>query len=425
MINKVQHLAGKISNQRHMVAVRNGMAAIMPLVLISAVFTLIASVPIPPFTKWLKTVGLLDLLNQAANATFGIIGVGMAFTVAYQLAKADQGDSMAAGLLSLAAFILVTPVEPNARTPFQSFGASGLVVAIIVALISTEGLRLLTKHELPVKLPANVPPNVARAFAAIVPGLIIILLWLAVVGGLKQFGATDVHALVTATIAKPLALLVKTLPGIIIVIGLQCFFWLFGMHGAQVTGPVIEPLLLANSDANRLAHQAGEALPNIITYEFVYNFVFTGGAGCLFALALLLYFRSHSQQNRDLGRLSMAPLSFQVAEPVLFGLPIILNAKMAIPFVLAPVTTALITYFGMAWGWVAKPIGIVLPWATPPVLAGYLATGGRISGAVISLITIAVNVLIYYPFFKADDNQKLQAEQAAAESEAKAQGIDQ
>ncbi|HAQ1447282.1 TPA: PTS sugar transporter subunit IIC, partial [Enterococcus faecium] len=138
--------------------------------------------------------------------------------------------------------------------------------------------------------------------------------------------------------------------------------------------------------------------------------VFSGGAGCLFALAILTFFFSKSQENKTLGKLSIAPVSFQVAEPLLFGFPTILNIKMLIPFVTAPVVTTLITYFSMSMGLVAKPVGATIPWTTPPIIAGFLASGGRISGAVIQVITIAINVLIYYPFFKLDDNAKLKSE---------------
>ncbi|HFR3194565.1 TPA: PTS transporter subunit EIIC, partial [Streptococcus suis] len=133
--------------------------------------------------------------------------------------------------------------------------------------------------------------------------------------------------------------------------------------------------------------------------------------GCVMALAILTFFLSRSQENKALGKLSIAPVSFQVAEPILFGFPTILNIKMAIPFVLAPVVTTIVTYFAMDWGLVAKPIGAVVSWTTPPVIAGFLASGGRISGAVIQIVTILINMAIYYPFFRMDDKAKLEREQ--------------
>lgn len=121
--------------------------------------------------------------------------------------------------------------------------------------------------------------------------------------------------------------------------------------------------------------------------------------------------------------MTIAPVSFQVAEPLLFGFPTILNIKMLIPFVAAPVVTTLVTYFAMSTGLVAKPVGATIPWTTPPVIAGFLASGGRISGAVIQIITIAINMLIYYPFFRADDKVKLKIEQEANQEETAQQTI--
>lgn len=413
MINKVQAIAGKISNQRHLLALRDGMASAMPLIIVGSIFMLIGNFPINAFTEWLGKIGLLDFFNKASNSTFGIIGLVVTFSVAYNLAKTYKIDSLSAGILSLGVFVFMTPVlttKTGTGFPTTYLGSAGLFVGIIVSIITTELFKFFVYKNLVIRMPDTVPPNVSRAFSAIIPGLLIMVFWFIILVTLHLCGVDNVHALIADTIAKPLSLLTKTLPGIIFVIFVQCFFWMFGIHGAQVTGPIIEPLLLQNSDANRLAHQAGEALPNIITYEFLYNFVFSGGAGCVMALALLVFFFSKSNENKTLGKLSVVPVSFQVAEPLLFGFPTILNIKMVIPFVACPVVTTLITYYAMDWGLVAKPIGAVVPWTTPPVIAGFLATGGKISGAVIQIITIAVNMLIYYPFFKMDDNEKLKNE---------------
>ena len=413
MIDKVQKIAAKISNQRHLLALRDSMAAVMPLIIIGSFFMLLANFPIEGFTKWLSEIGVQSFLNKASDSTFGIIGLAVTYSLGHNLAKTYGVDSLSAGLLSLSGYVLLTPLldaDGSIGFPTKYFGTSGLFVGIIVALVSTEIFRWFVLKNITIKMPASVPPNVSRAFVAIIPGFFVVLLWFIVVVICYKLGIENVHALIADTLAKPLSLLTKTLPGIILVILIQCFFWMFGIHGAQVTGPIIEPLLLQNSDVNRIAYQAGKELPNIITYEFLYNFVFSGGAGCLFALAILTFFFSKSQDNKTLGKLSIAPVSFQVAEPLLFGFPTILNIKMLIPFVTAPVVTTLITYFSMSMGLVAKPVGATIPWTTPPIIAGFLASGGRISGAVIQVITIAINVLIYYPFFKLDDNAKLKSE---------------
>lgn len=412
-VDKINSFASKIGTQRHLLSLRDGMASAMPLIIIGSVFMLISQFPFEPFTNWLQEVGLQDFFNKASDSTFGIIGLVITFSVAYNLGNYYKINKFSAGLLSLGSFILMTPnyaIEIGNGFPVKYMGSSGLFVGIIIALVTTEIYRWFEQRNIMIKMPDSVPPSVSKAFSAIIPGLAIISLWVALSIILTKLGINNVHSLVQATLGATLGLLSNTLFGIVIVIFIQCFFWMFGIHGAQVTAPIIEPLLLQASDMNRVAYLAGQEVPNIITYEFLYNFVFSGGAGCLFALAILLFFKSKSKENKVLGKMSFAPTSFQVAEPILFGFPTIMNFKMTIPFVLAPVVTAIITYYAMYFGWVAKPIGAVIPWTTPPVIAGFLASGGRISGAVIQIITITVNVLIYLPFFLKDDKMKLEME---------------
>lgn len=414
--NKIQVFVGKFTTQRHLVALRDAMSSVMPLIIIGSIFMLIAQFPYQPFTDFLNSIGLQEMLNKASDSTFGILGFAVTFTTAYNLAKQYNLNTVSAGLISISSFILLTPIitgEAGIGFPTKYLGSSGLFVGIFVAMISTEIFRWFVVRNIMIKMPDSVPPNVSKAFSSIIPGLAVTVFWLIALMIFKAFGVNNVHDLIANIVGSVLGVLGNSLIGIVFVIFVQCFFWMFGIHGAQVTAPIIEPLLLQNSDLNRVAYQAGQELPNIITYEFLYNFVFTGGAGCLFALALLLFFKSKSKENKALGKMSLAPVSFQIAEPVLFGNPIIMNLKMVIPFILAPVTTAIITYFAMDLGFVPKPIGAVIPWTTPPVIAGYLATGGAISGAIIQIITISINVLIYYPFFKMDDRDKFLREENA------------
>ena len=278
MIDKVQAFAAKISNLRHLIALRDGMASVMPLIIIGSIFMLIGNFPIQAFTDWLDNIGLLQFFNKASDSTFGMIGLGVTFSIAYNLAKRYKVDALSAGLIAISSFVMLTPIlqsEAGNGFPTKYLGSAGLFVGIIVSIVSTEMFQWFIKRNITIKMPDTVPPNVSRAFTAIVPGFFIIMTWFLILILLHYTGIDDIHALIANTIAKPLGLLTKTLPGIIFVIFVQCFFWMFGIHGAQVTGPIIEPLLLQNSDANRIAYQAGQELPNIITYEFLFNFVFS------------------------------------------------------------------------------------------------------------------------------------------------------
>ena len=259
--SKIQIFAGKFTSQRHLIALRDAMTTVMPLIIIGSIFMLIAQFPYKPFTDFLNSIGLQAILNKASDATFGILGFAVTFTAAYNLANYYKLNTISAGLISLSSFILLTPVitgESGTGFPIKYLGSSGLFVGIFVAIISTEVFRWFVVRNIMIKMPDSVPPNVSKAFSSIIPGLAVIVFWLLVLLGLNAFGIDNIHDLIADTIGALLGVLGSTLPGIIFVIFVQCFFWMFGIHGAQVTAPIIEPLLLQNSDINRIAYQAGQ-----------------------------------------------------------------------------------------------------------------------------------------------------------------------
>ena len=124
----------------------------------------------------------------------------------------------------------------------------------------------------------------------------------------------------------------------------------------------------------------------------------------------MLLFLSKSQQLKEIGKLAIAPAFFNINEPILFGLPIVMNPILIIPFILAPLISSSVTYWAMYFGLVAKTAGIVIPWTTPPFLAGFLATGGHISGLLMQVVNFFITAAIYYPFFILWDKRKLDEE---------------
>ena len=135
------------------------------------------------------------------------------------------------------------------------------------------------------------------------------------------------------------------------------------------------------------------------------SIVWMGGGGATIGLAIVMFFFARSKQNKILGKLALPPGLFNINEPLLFGLPVVMNLKIWIPFILAPVATTIVSYYAMYFGLVAKTTGVIIPWATPPIISGYLATGGKISGALLQVVTILLTIIIYYPFFRSIDNE--------------------
>lgn len=419
MLEKFEAVAGRIAMQRHLQALRDGIILGMPLIIIGSFFLIAGNLPFAGYTEWLADIGIAPYLAKIVNGSFGIMALAAAFGIANSLAHYYSVDGTSAGILSVASFIIVSPdliSEIGTGVDYVVLGSSGLFVAIIVGLSTTEIFRFFVQNNWTITMPDGVPPAVSKSFEALIPGFMVITFWGFMFGLLQTLGVENIHDLIANTLGRPLSAVGSTLWGSLIMIGLNSLFWFMGLHGANVVNPIITPVWLQNTDANRLAFEAGEALPNIITNEFMMNFVWMGGGGATIGLAICLLLFTKSKQSKAIGSLTILPGIFNINEPLLFGLPIVLNIKMLIPFIFAPIVTALITYVGMSTGLVARPAGIVVPWTMPPIISGYLATGGQISGAVIQIISLAANILVYYPFVRISDKEKLKSEKEADEA---------
>lgn len=416
LANTLASFGEKVAKQRHLKALREGVLMAMPLVLIGSIFTLIGSFPIEAWTQWLHSVGEMDvLLNTMANNTFGLIGLATSFGIAYRLAESYDTDGPSAGILALGSFLLVTPAitskDGAQGIPYGLMGGKGLFTAIVVAFITAEIYRQFIQRNFTITMPDSVPDVVGRSFAALVPGAVIIILFAAVTKILQMSGIGSLNNLLATIVGTPLGFIGATLPGTFIAVLLNSIFWFCGVNGGQVVGSVMNPIWLQQADANRLALQAGQELPNIITSPFMDLFVYIGGGGATIGLALCLLFFSKSKEYKTLGKISGIPALFNINTAILFSFPTVLNPIMLIPFICTPVINAVITYGAMATGLVPYTTGVALPWTTPPVLGGFLACGGSWQAAVLQTVLVLISFAIYFPFFKASDMARAKVEQ--------------
>jgi PTS system cellobiose-specific IIC component len=222
----------------------------------------------------------------------------------------------------------------------------------------------------------------------------------------------SVQSIITDVISAPLKMLGGSLIGTAISTLAEHLLWSVGVHGTAITGSIMEPIWLILTDENRQAFQAGLEMPHIITNEFSAIFVNFGGSGGLLALVLLLAFRSRSSQCKTTGKLGLGASFFNISEPIMFGVPIVLNPLLIIPFIIVPFVSVLVTYMAMLSGIVHPPIGIAVPWTTPIFISGYLTTGS-IMGSLLQLVNLVIAMLIYYPFFRKWDSICLEKEQVS------------
>lgn len=410
-MNRFIEIAGKIGSQRHLLAVRDGFIAIMPLIIIGSFAVLINN--FPPlgkvdFVGWMNGIfgdGNWQVIGGSIwNGTFAILGILIAFSIAYQLAKSYEVDGLAAGFIAVAAYIALAPETPEDwGLDFAWLGAQGIFIAIILALVLTELFRILVTSKLTIKMPPGVPAGVEKSFKALIPTIIILVLVGLFQAVMNALSDSSIFELVFEAIQKPLQGLSSTLPAAIIVAFLNQLLWFFGLHGTNILGAVIEPiyipLVIENADLFNAGTSAFD-VPYIVTKPFLDSFVFLGGSGATLALLIAIFIgvrREKKHPYREVAKVSAPAGLFNINEPVIFGLPIVLNPVMLIPFIVIPVLLTIISYIALAIGLVPKTVALV-PWSTPPILSGFLVTGGSWRGIALQLFNIAVAVIIYLPF---------------------------
>lgn len=417
--DKLGPAMSKFGSNRYLLAVRDGVIAALPLVIVGSFFLIIANPPLPqswgPYqflTANAATILLPYRVTMYIMSLYAVFGMGNSLARSYDL------DGLSGGVMSVMAFLLtIKPVNVSADAnagiagfvlPMSSLGSAGLFVGIIVTFIAINIFRLTQSSRFHITMPEQVPPSVSRSFEALTPTLLVMLL----IGSITYFLGFNWSGAITA-IVTPLVTATDTLPGVLLVCFLTCFFWFFGIHGASIVGSIARPLWLTllEQNANAAASGvAGTALPAIGPEPFYQWFIWIGGAGCTIGLAILLVSVCKSKYLKDLGRICVAPALFNINEPLMFGAPVVLNLTLAIPFVLTPMICAIIAWVATSLGLVSRVI-ITAPWTLPGPIGAYLATGGDWRAAVLCCILIAVSAVCYLPFVKIYDKQFLAQEQ--------------
>ena len=439
--NKLMPLASAVGKNKYLLTLRDSFAMIMPLLIIGSMFTLVANFPIPAWIAFLKatTIGdytLSALIAIPASCTVSMMALFIAFNVGYNFAEhIGIKDRVSAGIVSLASWLILMPqfteYTPDGSTevyrvaslPLGWIGAKGVFIAIVVGFLSVKLFKLVIEKDWTIKMPEGVPPTVSRAFSALIPRAVTFgAIWLICV----LFVLTpwdNAFAFVYSLLQAPLTSLGGTVWAQTIIYLFAHLLWFFGIHGTNITDSVYMPILTSLSAENQAALAAGLPLPNIINYQFETLFATFGGAGSTLSLLIAAVLACHSERIRKLAKLSLGPCIFEINEPVIFGLPIVLNPIMFIPFLLVPTINILTTYGVMAAGIVPLCNGVMLPWTTPPIISGFLVSGWQ--GAVWQVILIAIGTLVYMPFIKTLDKQYLEEEASfSADSDADLDSID-
>lgn len=414
---KFTPFAARMGANKYLIAIRDGITIALPLILIGSFFMVLASLPIPAWENFVGESGLGDILWKGTGSSFDLMGLIAAFGIAYSLTRINGQDGLSAGILSLSAFVVATPfVSSDAGNgiPTGYTGAGGILLALVIGLSTGVIFTWFMEKDYRITMPEGVPPAISRSFSALIPGAVILSFWLAVYGVLEASGIGNVHDIVGIVLGGPLGLLGGNIFGTVILTGLNSLVWFVGIHGGNTVNAVMQPIWRGNSGENLAAFQAGEEIPNIITQQFVDYFIYMGGGGATLGLVLVLAILARRKRTSTLTK-AMAPLTlvpgiFNINEPAMFGLPIVLNFQLLIPFVLTPMINAIISYTAMATGLVPLTTGIDVGWTMPPILNGFLSTNNSVAAALLQVFLIVLNMAIYYVFYIGVEKKNVEAE---------------
>ncbi|MHC1768927.1 MAG: PTS sugar transporter subunit IIC [Verrucomicrobiia bacterium] len=390
-----------LSENTYMSAIRAGMVSIVPLTIIGGVFLIVCFLPV---TGWDKIVApYLPMLQIPVTATFGLLAVFACFAIGYDLGQRLKQEPLVSASLATLVFLMIQIDLETSNLVMDRLGSKGLFTAILVALICVRVQKLFADANLVIRLPASVPSIVYESFLSLTPMFfLVVLFW-----GIRFVLGVDIDHLVQ-TAFKPLVFTLSTLPGILFYAFLVTLLWSVGINGDNAMDAIVAPIFLQYLTANVEAMTQGQPLPYVTAYGFFTSFVNVGGTGATIALALIML-NSKEPGFRQVSRLSLPTQVFQINEPIFFGFPIVLNPVFMVPYILNALVLTAGTYLLMDWNLIHKPF-VNVPWTTPPIIGHYLVTGGDWRAAVWGVLSIGIAMLIYFPFARAAERQRMTQE---------------
>lgn len=392
-------MAEVIGTNRILLAVRDGMSDILPVTFVGSVLSLIQSFPFSLWTDFLSRSGIGQFLKAGYNMTIGMLAVYTVLTVSYHLVHDRGQNGTGVGLSAMVSFFIVSGAVDDTMVDVTYLGPNGLFTAILVAILIGylfpwfEKRRVVTTH--------GIPTQVFRSLHAVAPCLFSIVISLFLHAIVMMVSHRALPELIDDVLIYHItAVAGSSAFSYLLIMLISNVLWVFGLHGGTITGSVTKSIYTRLSYANIAAYNAHEALPYMVVND-VCNLYTFGGAGSTLSLSIVMFLCAKSKKYKTLGKLTVPMGIFFINEPVIFGFPIMLNPIMAVPFILIPLVSGALTFFMISIGVLPYMPGFDVPWTTPPFVFGLLQ--GSIKLALWQLVMIAMQCILWYPFFRYAD----------------------
>ena len=424
-IEKGQPFFNAIARNKYLKAIRDGFISVIPIIIFSSIFCLVASVPNIWGFYWPDDIN--NALWKCYNYSMGILAIACAATTAKHFADAQNRDlpknnqinfiscmcAAIIGFLLLSSDTIATDAASGFNTTY--LGSKGLLTAFIAAFVTGIIYKFFIKRNITVKMPEQVPPNISQTFKDIIPfSVCITVFWVFDIVFRAAFGFCFAQGVIQ--VFQPLFTAADGYIGLAVIYGAMSLFWFVGVHGPSIVEPAIAAALVANMTDNLAAFQAGQHASAVLTQGAQYFVVCMGGTGATLVLVFMFCFLAKSQEMRAVGKAAIVPVCFAVNEPLLFAAPIVLNPVFFVPFVFAPIANIwilkiFIDFLGM------NGFMYTLPWTVPGPIGTIMGLGFQPLAFVMLALILVVDFVLYYPFFRAYDAQKCAEEAEISQEE--------
>ena len=417
IFEKLNPYMTRLANNPTLKGISSGMMGSIVVTLVGSLCLLLVVFPVEAVRNAVEALGITSILLNVNSFTIGCLALYIVVMVTNALVKSynSQEDGIAAAVVGLMSFLIVTPIGATAdkisAIPTTWLGAAGVFSAMIISIITAKIFVFVKAKGWTIKMPDSVPPMVSRTFEGLVPGMIVAVLFIVISGLFAKTSYGCMHQFVYSIIQIPLQGLGGNLWAMCIFTIAAQLLWFFGIHGTNVIAPIYTPIWLTLDLANQasVAQNGIGAGTNIIGKAFFETFTF---GGCVLGFVILMAFFAKSSQYKSLGRLSLVPALFGITEPVIFGTPLVLNFTFFIPFVFGNVIAILISYAAIASGLVPTLMGASTIFGLP--IGFHAAIQGSWQAVVLQIVVMVILGLVWYPFFRKADNEAYKLEQEAA-----------
>ena len=433
-------VASFIGGQKHLIAIRDGFITSLTVSMTGALASMMNNVFFNETSFVGQYLNKIDAYHESVQpilqkyaipvmgdiwfGTSAILSIFILLGVAYSLAKSNEMDGIGAALIALASWFTIFPqtamgvfskAEDGTFTegawglmPVGQLGSNAMFSAMLVGLVAAQLFVTFTKKGWVIKMPEQVPPAVSKAFAAVVPGGLTLVIFGIIAEIFAQAVKTPFVDWMLEVVQKPMMALGQSPFTYIFLIFIAQLLWFCGLHGSNMVDPALNTMYKTALLDNVNAVAQGKEPIYALTRNFVDVYAQPGGSGCTLALIIAIFIFSKRQEAKELAKIAIAPGIFQINEPVIYGLPIVLDPIFCIPFILVPTISVFIGWFFTAIVPIAGYVYIAQPWVTPPVISAFVATGGSIGATVIAACTFIFSIIAYAPFVMLANKQRVE-----------------